>query len=110
MPKRFFAKGLYGYIDRHGNHLLFMGLRITGTQKHHWAIRSLLSGILFVYNISSSWVKFSVFSILFGRGKLAVHSACVFVSRRYADLNELVSTGSNSGYVKVKKKLKTTGY
>ncbi len=104
MPKRFFVKGLYGYINMLGNHLLFMGLCIAGTRKHHWATRSLLSGILFVYNISSSWVKFSVFSILFGRGKLAVHSAYVFVSRRYADLNELVSTGSNSGYVRVRKK------
>ncbi len=103
MPKRFFVKGLYCYINTLGNHLLFMGLRITGTRKHHWAIRSLLSGILFVYNISSSWVKFSVFSI-FARGKLAVHSAYVFVSRRYVYLNGLVSTGSNSGYVRVRKK------
>jgi hypothetical protein len=37
-------------------------------------------------------------------GKLVVHSAYVFVSRRYADLNELVSTGSNSGYVRVREK------
>jgi hypothetical protein len=41
-------------------------------------------------------------------GKLAVHSACVFVSRRYVYLNGLVSTGSNSGYVRVRKKLKIT--
>ncbi len=56
-----------------------------------------------MYNISSSWVRFSVFSI-FGGGKLAVHSAYVFVSRRYTYLNGLVSTGSNSGYVRVRKK------
>jgi hypothetical protein len=55
-----------------------------------------------VYNISSSWVKFSVFSILFGRGKISYNSTCVFVSRRYAYLNGLVSTGSNSGYVRVR--------
>ncbi len=103
MPKRFFVKGLYDYINMLDNHLLFIGLCITGARKHHWAIWFLLSGILFVYNISSSWVKFSVFSI-FARGKLAVHSAYVFVSRRYAYLNGLVSAGSNSGYVRVRKK------
>ena len=54
MPKRFFVKGLYGYISTFDNQLLFIGLRITETQKYHWVIRSLLSGILFVYNISSS--------------------------------------------------------
>ncbi len=103
MPKRFFVKGLYDHINMLDNPLLFIGLCITGTRKYHWAIRFLLFGILFVYNISSSWVKFSVFSI-YGRGKSAVHSACVFVSRRYAYLNGLVSTGSNSGYVRVRKK------
>jgi len=103
MPKRFFVKGLYDYINMLDNPLLFIDLCITGTRKYHWAIRSLLPCILFVYNISSSWVKFSVFSI-FARGKLAVHSACVFVSRRYAYLNGLVSTGNNSGYIKGRKK------
>ncbi len=103
MPKICFIQSLYAHINTFDNYLIFMGLRIIGTQKHHWTIRSLLPCILFVYNISSSWVKFSVFSI-FARGKLAVHSACVFVSRRYAYLNGLVSTGNNSGYVRVRKK------
>jgi len=55
-----------------------------------------------MYNISSSWVRFSVFSI-FARGELAVHSAYVFVSRRYTYLNGLVSIGGgNSGHVRVR--------
>ena len=103
MPKIFFIQSLYVHINSFDNYLLLIGLRITGTQKYHWTIRSLLPCILFVYNISSSWVKFSVFFI-FAWGKLAVHSACVFVSRRYAYLNGLVSTGNNSGYIKGRKK------
>ncbi len=88
MPKIFFIQSLYVHINSFDNYLLLIDLRAIRTQKHRWIIRSLLPCILFVYNISSSWVKFSVFSI-FARGKLAVHSACVFVSRRYVYLNIL---------------------